>query len=155
MPDGSYGWYYNGNIDDISIYSNAVSSEEVYDLYSESQCYNPIYDTITTEVFDTTFVTIQDTIITEVYDTTYVTIIDTIIAEMDTTFITIHDTITTEVFDTIFVTETIIETITVTDTLIIDAVLPVLILLITSILSKSIPTLLRKSYSSIQVIMLK
>jgi len=124
LPDGTYGWYYNGNIDDISIYSKAVSSEEVYDLYSESQCYNPIYDTIVTQVFDTTIVTIQDTIITELFDTTYVTINDTVTrAVMDTTFITINDSITTEVFDTTFVMETITETKTVTDTLIIDAVL--------------------------------
>jgi hypothetical protein len=73
LPDGTYGWYYNGNIDDISIYSKSVSANEVYDLYSESQCYNPIYDTIITEVFDTTYVTFNDTITTEVFDTTFVT----------------------------------------------------------------------------------
>ena len=106
LPDGTYGWYYNGNIDDISIYSKSVSSQEVYELYAESQCYNPIFDTITTEVFDTTYIAIHDTITTEV---------------IDTTFVTINDTITTEVFDTTYITVT--NSVSVTDTLIIDAVL--------------------------------
>lgn len=67
-------------------------------------CYFTVYDTIA--VYDTTFVTIIDTLTTEVFDTTY---------------IAVHDTVTIEVFDTTYVTET--EYISVTDTLIIDAVL--------------------------------
>lgn len=38
----------------------------------------PVYDTVTTEVFDTTFVTIEDTLFQEVFDTTTVTVYDSI-----------------------------------------------------------------------------
>jgi hypothetical protein len=99
-------------------------------------------DTITTNVYDTTFVTIQDTIFTNinVYDTTFVTIHDTITTNINvydtittninvydtiTTNVTVYDTITTNVnvFDTTFVTvnDTVYTYISVTDTLIIQA----------------------------------
>lgn len=97
---------FNGYIDDVRIYNKALSIDEVSLLYTEYQCFETIYDTITTEVFDTTFVTIRDTLTTEVFDTTYVTI---------------QDTLTTEVFDTTYIT--VVDSIAVTDTLIIDAVL--------------------------------
>lgn len=72
------------------------------------------YDTVITNVYDTSFVTITDTVITNVFDTTYVTINDTIITNVfDTTYVTIMDTIT--LYDTIYVS--------VTDTLIIDVAL--------------------------------
>lgn len=96
---GSYfgtSLFFNGIIDDIRIYSTSLDSSEVTTLYNEGKCFETVYDTITTEVFDTTYVTINDTLITEVMDTTYITINDTI---------------------------QIYEYISVTDTLVIDAVL--------------------------------
>ena len=78
---------------------------KVWGLYTNT-CFVTIYDTIFTEVFDTTHVIINDTVVTEVFDTSYVTI---------------QDTVTTEVFDTTVVT--VYDSIAVTDTLIIDAVL--------------------------------
>jgi len=106
LPDGSYGWYFNGNIDDVRIYNRSVTPSEVTELFNDLMCTEIIYDTITTEVFDTTYITVRDTITTEVFDTTY---------------ITVQDTLTIEVFDTTYVTIT--DSISVTDTLIIDAVL--------------------------------
>ncbi len=55
LPDGEYGWYYNGNIDDIRIYSRALSLEEVQSLYYSSQCIEVVYDTIFTQIIDTVF----------------------------------------------------------------------------------------------------
>lgn len=114
LPDGTYGWYFNGNIDDITIYNRPVSSDEVYEIYAESQCREIVYDTIVTQVYDTIW--------TEVLDTTWTEIMDTIWIEfIDTTYITVIDTITNEIIDTTYLTVT--ETISVTDTLIINAVL--------------------------------
>ena len=60
----------------------------------------------TTDVFDTTFVTIYDT--TDVFDTTQVMIYDTtFVTVYDTTFITVHDTTYVSVTDTLFIDVTI------------------------------------------------
>lgn len=88
--------YYQGALDDVRLYRSALSEENITDLFHENLCFETIYDTITTEIFDTTYVEIYDTVTIEVFDTTYVEIYDTI-----------------PVYDSI----------SVTDTLIIDAVL--------------------------------
>lgn len=49
---------FNGSLDDIKIYGCALDSTEIADLYYDGQC----FETITTEVFDTTFVTVEDTL---------------------------------------------------------------------------------------------
>jgi len=94
---------------------------KVWGLYTNT-CFVTIYDTVFTEVFDTTHVIINDTITTEVFDTTHVIINDTVVTEVfDTSYVTVQDTVTTEVFDTTVIT--VYDSISVTDTLIIDAVL--------------------------------
>ena len=94
--------YYQGYIDDLSIYNRALDSVEVLQLYTgviaEDTCfytdttYVTIYDT--TAVFDTTYVTIYDT--TEVFDTTYVTSYDTI-TYYDTVLVSVTDTLIIDV----------------------------------------------------------
>jgi hypothetical protein len=100
--------FYDGYIDQVRIYNRALSEIEIDKLYSENIYYKTIYDTIITEVFDTTFIVVQNTLYKTIYDTT---------------FITVQDTITREVFDTTFVTITILDTLSITDMLVINAVL--------------------------------
>ena len=96
------GWHqFIGSIDDIAIWNRVLSEQEVQQLYSGSAC--TYYDTVTTQT------TVYDTIITQIFDTT--TFNDTI---------TYYDT--TVVFDTvnIYVVDTSYISISVTDTLFID-----------------------------------
>jgi len=78
-------WFFGGILDDICIYNRSLSSDEISTLYTENQCFETVYDTLTTEVFDTTYVTINDTVTVEVYDTTYISVTDTLIIDVDFT----------------------------------------------------------------------
>jgi uncharacterized protein YjdB len=100
---GSPDNFFKGKLDEFRIYSVELDAEQVRLMYSGCSMVETFYDTLTTEVFDTTFVTILDTLTTEVFDTTFVTILDTL---------------TTEVFDTTFIT--VIDSISVSDTLVIE-----------------------------------
>ncbi|MBN1181000.1 MAG: LamG domain-containing protein [Bacteroidales bacterium] len=59
---------YNGLMDDVRIYSDPLTLDEVVDLYNYieplEQCTYTIWvtDTFTTEIFDTTYVTVYDTV---------------------------------------------------------------------------------------------
>jgi len=61
--EGDINRNFKGKIDDVRIYNRALDSTEISDIYYENYCFETIYDTITTEVFDTTFVTVTDTLI--------------------------------------------------------------------------------------------
>jgi len=80
---GNISFYYHGSIDEIKVYNRHLNAEEVTMLYNKGYCFETIYDTITTEVFDTTYVTINDTI--HVYDTIPVydsiTVTDTLVID--------------------------------------------------------------------------
>jgi hypothetical protein len=69
--------YFNGKLDDISIYNRALDSAEINALYTENFCFQTIYDTVT--VYDTTHVTVFDTTQVTLYDTTFVSVTDTLI----------------------------------------------------------------------------
>lgn len=78
--------HFDGSIDDIRIYSKKLEETEITDLYYDGICFEIMYDTIITEIFDTTFVTIYDTITTEVFDSIAVTdtlIIDAVLTGID------------------------------------------------------------------------
>ncbi len=85
--DGDFSsWYFNGLIDDVSIYNRSLSQTEVNSIYTQTAlpCQVTIYDTTYVQVFDTTHVT--------VYDTTYVTKYDTV-----QTFSSVTDTLRIDV----------------------------------------------------------
>jgi hypothetical protein len=65
---------FTGSIDELRVYNRLLKESEIMQLYNREF----FYDTITNEVFDTTFVVINDTITTEVFDTTYVTHVDSV-----------------------------------------------------------------------------
>ena len=79
---------FDGAIDDIGIWSRALSDSEIKGIYNENIC----TDTIQIMVYDTTFVTINDTITYN--DTNYVSINDTI---------TYYETVSVAVTDTLII----------------------------------------------------
>jgi len=89
--EGDINRNFKGKIDDVRIYNRALNSTEIESLYFENYCFETIYDTITTEVFDTTYVTVYDTI--PVYDSIAVT--DTLIIDAVLTGINPPDNINT------------------------------------------------------------
>jgi len=102
--------YFKGALDEIRIYDKELPAETIKAIYKDVNNIQTHYDTVTTHVYDTTFVTVNDTM--TVTDTNQVTVRDTITVT-DTNYVTVRDTIS--VTDTNYVT--------VTDTLLIDAVL--------------------------------
>ena len=77
-------WVFDGVLDDIKLFNVVLSDEEINLLFNEGLCFETVFDTITTEVFDTTFVTIYDTI--PVYDSIAVTdtlVIDAVLTGID------------------------------------------------------------------------
>ena len=79
--NGPTVFFFHGKIDDIRIYNRSLSTDEIDALFKEGKCFETIYDTIVTEVFDTTFVTVHDTIFTEVRDTSYIAVTDTLVID--------------------------------------------------------------------------
>ncbi len=63
----STDWVFDGVLDDIRLYNNTLTDEEVTSLFYEGYCFETIYDTITTEVFDTIpvyeYISVTDTLI--------------------------------------------------------------------------------------------
>jgi len=70
--------FFRGKLDEIRIYAEELDAGQVRSLYLGNVLIDTHYDTLTTEVFDTTFVTVHDTIFTEVFDTAFVTVVDTV-----------------------------------------------------------------------------
>lgn len=79
---------FDGAIDDIGIWSRALSDSEIKGIYNENIC----TDTIQVMVYDTTYITINDTITYS--DTNYVSINDTI---------TYYDSVSVAVTDTLII----------------------------------------------------
>lgn len=81
--------FYNGLIDDIKIYNYAIDSSEMVNQYYSGLC----WETLTTEVFDTTYINVFDTTYVTVYDSISVT--DTLIIDVVLTGITPPNNINT------------------------------------------------------------
>jgi len=66
--EGAKGLFFKGEIDDIRIYNQAITSEEVSSLYNEGVCYKTVQDTNYITVYDTvtTNVTVYDTVTTQI-----------------------------------------------------------------------------------------
>lgn len=99
---------FKGKIDDIRIYADFLTQNEVKYLNFESPCKLTITDTVHIPVYDT--LTITDTVHVAVYDTVTVT---------DTVHVTVYDSLS--VTDTVHVT--VYDTVTVTDTLFINTII--------------------------------
>lgn len=77
--------YWEGSLDELRLYNRSFTKSEVKQLYIaerdlELVCYETIYDTVTTEVFDTVVIEekIYDTVTTTVYAYDTVTVEDTL-----------------------------------------------------------------------------
>lgn len=73
--DGDFNnYYFNGLIDDVSIFNRALSAQEINSIYTQTAlppCQVTIYDTTYVTIYDTTHVTVFDTVktFTSVSDT--------------------------------------------------------------------------------------
>lgn len=74
--DGDFSsWYFNGLIDDVSIYNRSLSQTEVNSIYTQTAlpCQVTVYDTTHVIVYDTTQVIKYDTV------KTYISVTDTLL----------------------------------------------------------------------------
>ena len=97
VSDQANGWWdpFEGKIDDIGIWSRALTQQETVGLSSGSTC--SYTDTTHVVIYDTTHVAVYDTTHAIIYDTTHISV-------NDTTHITVYDTATTH----LSVTDTLI-----------------------------------------------
>ena len=67
--------HFNGSIDDVCVYNRKLEVYEIRKEYSSGIYYDtiPVYDTVHITVSDTAFISVNDTLTTEVFDTTYIT----------------------------------------------------------------------------------
>ena len=68
---GSPDYFFKGKLDEIKIYNTALDDNQIESLFLDNPCVEMIYDTITTEVFDTTYVAVSDTLKIDVVFTDY------------------------------------------------------------------------------------
>lgn len=73
------GWF-KGEMDEIRFYNKVLSDQEVYSLFSEGSCIETVYDTITTEIIDTSYVSFHDTL------SSFQPMIDTVLRQKTKTF---------------------------------------------------------------------
>jgi hypothetical protein len=70
VPSGDTVRYFYGSIDDVRVYSRAISQNEIKSLYLENKCIETVYDTVHVQVFDTIPVykeiSVTDTLIIDV-----------------------------------------------------------------------------------------
>ncbi len=77
--DGDFnGFYFNGLIDDVSIYDRALSPQEVNSIYTQTAlpCQVTIYDTTHVTIYDTTHITVYDTL------RTFISVTDTLVIDV-------------------------------------------------------------------------